>query len=359
MNKKIIFTAGGTGGHLFPAINLMQYFSNKGYEVLLVTDIRGEKFLKKQNESRFNTIKIISPTGKNFIKKIFSITTIIISILKCLIIIKKEKPSLIFGLGGYVSFPISYASKFLNIPLIIYENNFIIGRANKKLLSISKKLLLSDKIPINLPSKYEKKTYKVGNILSEEILNSSINKKNHPKILTILVLGGSQGAKIFGEVIPPTIKKLKEKGFEIQINQQCTAEQKDLLIKFYNENNIKNNVFDFSNNILDLLLSSNLAISRCGASTTAELVQTLTPFIAIPYPHSTDNHQYLNAKHYEEKGCCWLLKESNFNSDKLHNLILEILNDKNKLEKTQQNMKKNDNKSVYTKVEKVLEEFIK
>ena len=112
---------------------------------------------------------------------------------------------------------------------------------------------------------------------------------------------------------------IKETGHEIEINQQCILNQKNLITNFYQENNIKNYVFDFDKNILKLLLSSNLAITRCGASTTAELAHTLTPFIAVPLPNSIDNHQYLNAKYYEKKGCCWILAQDNFNNENLFN----------------------------------------
>ena len=122
--------------------------------------------------------------------------------------------------------------------------------------------------------------------------------------------------------------------------------------------NKKNNIFDFTDKILDLISSSDLAISRCGASTAAELVHTLTPFIAIPYPHSMDNHQYLNAKHYESKDCCWVVEQDNLITTKLFNLIIEIINDKKKLENVRESMKKNFSKNVYIKVENALKEFI-
>ena len=141
MIKKIIFSSGGTGGHIFPAINLMKYFSNKGYEVILVTDSRGNNFLKDYSKYRSCIIKTDTPINKSFFRKILTFSTIFFSIIRSILILKKEKPDLIFGFGGYVSFPISIASKFFNIPLVIYENNLVLGRTNKSLLPFSKKLL--------------------------------------------------------------------------------------------------------------------------------------------------------------------------------------------------------------------------
>ena len=109
---------------------------------------------------------------------------------------------------------------------------------------------------------------------------------------------------------------------------------------------------------MKLLLSSNIAITRCGASTTAELAHTFTPFIAVPLPDSIDNHQYLNAKYYENKGCCWLLEQSNFNTENLFNLIIDTIKNKNKLENIRENMKKNCKSHVYEEIEEKIKEYI-
>ena len=235
----------------------------------------------------------------------------------------------------------------------------VLGRANKHLSSFSKKILLAKKITKSFPEKYKSKTYEVGSILSKNIINSSSVKKINDKgKLSILVLGGSQGAEIFGTVIPTVVKMIKDEGYEIEINQQCITDQKNSVINFYKKNNIKNYVFEFDKDISKFILSSNLAIARCGASTTAELVHTLTPFIAVPLANSIDNHQYLNAKYYENKGCCWLLEQNNFNTENLFSLVIETIKNKNKLENICENMKKNYNKNVYNNIENEIKEFI-
>ena len=359
MNKKIIFSGGGTGGHIFPAINLMKHFFDKEYKVILVTDNRGNNFIKNYSEFKSYILRTGTPTNKNLFKKFFSYFLIFYSIVRSILILKKERPNLIFGFGGYVSFPISFVSRFFNLPLVIYENNMVLGRTNKYLSSFSKKILLAKKITKNFPEKYKSKTYEVGSILNKNIINSSSFKgKNDKRKFSILVLGGSQGAEIFGRVIPTVVKMIKDAGYEIEINQQCTIGQKNSLIDFYKKNNIKNYVFEFDKNILKLILPSNIAITRCGASTTAELVHTFTPFIAVPLPNSIDNHQYLNAKYYENKGCCWLLEQNDFNTKNLFNLIMETMKNENKLENIRKNMKKNYNKNVYSNIENAIKEFI-
>lgn len=359
MNKKIIFSSGGTGGHIFPAINLMDHLSEKGYETVLVTDKRGSKFLNNHSKFRSYVINTDTPINKSFVKKVLSLFTIFFSIIKSSLILKKEKPNLVIGFGGYVSFPISFSSRFYNIPLVIYENNLTIGKANKKLLPYCKKILIGTKISETFPKIYKNKVCNVGVILRKEIINYSyVKKSNNDKILSILVLGGSQGAEIFGKIVPGTVKMLKDNGYEIEINQQCIESQKKEIVDFYNKHNIKNNIFSFSDNILKLISLTDFAISRCGASTTAELAYTLTPFIAVPFPNSVDNHQSHNAKYYEEKGYCWVLEQYKFNSMNLFNLIKEVISDKKKLENVRQKMKKNDSKDVYSKIENAIKEFI-
>jgi UDP-N-acetylglucosamine--N-acetylmuramyl-(pentapeptide) pyrophosphoryl-undecaprenol N-acetylglucosamine transferase len=359
MTKKIIFSGGGTGGHIFPAINLMKHFFERKYKVLLVTDNRGDNFIKNNSEFKSYILRTGTPTNRSLIKKIFSYFLIFYSIIRSIIILKKEKPDLIFGLGGYVSFPISFASRFFNLPLIIYENNMVLGRANKYLSFFSKKILLANKITKNFPEKYREKTHEVGSILSKNIINcSKFKSDDNEKKFSILVLGGSQGAEIFGRVIPEVIKMVKDKGYEIEISQQCLIDQKNSIINFYKKNNIKNYVFEFDQNILKFALSSNLAITRCGSSTMSELIHTSTPFIAVPLLNSVDNHQLLNAKHYENKGCCWILEQNNFNTENLFNLIIETIENKNKLMNIRENMEKIRNKNVYQNIENKIKEYI-
>ena len=267
-------------------------------------------------------------------------------------ILKKEKADLIFGFGGYVSFPICFIAKFFNLPLVLYENNVILGRANKYLLPFSKKILVSKEKIKNFPKKYLNKFYQVGSILSKNIINHTFHQNVFDnKIFSILVLGGSQGAEIFGNVIPEVIKMIKEQGHEIEINQQCTEHQKNYLIDFYRKHNIKNNIFEFKKDIINLISKTNLAITRSGASATSELSYTQTPFIAVPLPHAIDNHQFLNAKYYEEKGCCWLLEQNNFTPENLFNLIMKIIKNRKKLEDVRENMKKDYSKNVYVNIE--------
>ena len=358
MNKKIIFSSGGTGGHVFPTIGIANYFSKIGYDVLFVTDKRGYNFLKnfKLKTHILNTDTL---TNKNLFKKIYSSLKIFIAILKSLFLLKKEKPNLVFGIGGYASFPICLAAKILNIPLVIYENNLVLGRANRILLPFAKKLLISNKKINDKIEKYKNKISVVGNLLREEILkNDNFIEKNDKNFFYILILGGSQGARIFGDVISETITKLNNLGYKIVIYQQCNKDQINNLKKIYDKANIQNEVFNFKENIFNLILKSDIGISRCGASTLSEFIYTKTPFIGIPYPHAIDHHQYYNVKYYEDLGYCWSLEQKNFTSKNLFDLLIKILKNKEILNKMSENMNKDDSKYTYNKIAEIIKELI-
>ena len=358
MNKKIIFSSGGTGGHVFPSIAIMNYFSKIGYDVLFVTDERGYNFLKNF-ELKTHILNTETLANKNLFKKIYSFLKIFVAILKSIFILKKEKPNLVFGIGGYASFPICLAAKILNIPLVIYENNLVLGRTNKILLPFATKLLVSTN-KINEKLKEPKnKISVVGNLLREEIIkNKNFTKQTDEKNFSILVLGGSQGARVFGEIIPETIKKLNNLGYKIIIYQQCNEDQINNLKNIYNELNIQNEVFKFKENILNLISKSDIGISRCGASTLSEFIYTKTPFIGVPYPYAIDNHQYYNVKYYEDQGYCWTLEQENFTSKNLFDLLVKILKNKEILNKMSENMNKNDSKYTHNKIAEIIKELV-
>ena len=343
MRKKILFTAGGTGGHILPTVSLVNFFE-KNYDIVLVSDSRAKKYFKLNKKIKIYTISTDTPYKKNIIQILRAYFKIFISLFESIFIFIKEKPNLVFGLGGYVSFPISFISKIFSCPLVLYENNASIGRANLKLLFVAKKIFVGNDNILNCPNRYLSKIKHTGNVLREEIYRFDNKKTNGMgEKISILVTGGSQGAEIFGQVIPEVIKVLNKKGILKNIHQQCTKNQKIILENFYNENKINNSVFEFDSNIFEKIISSDLVITRSGASTLGELVHLNKPFIAIPFSHAMDNHQMENARYYFERGFCWMIEQQNFNKETLLNLINKIYNSREdyllKVKKMKENKK--------------------
>lgn len=356
MKKKIIFCGGGTGGHIFPAVSLCNFFSKKNYETIIVTDKRGMNYFKKD----FLSYKIMHffPNKSGILNKIFFYLNLLKVFINSFFYLIKIKPNIVFGLGGYVAFPICLAAKLLKIKIVLYEPNIVIGRVNNFFSSSCTKLFTNSTTVINLPIKQSIKCIKIGNILREEILKYNLEKKDYsnPK-KTIIILGGSQGAKVFGEVVPEVILELI-KNYRIQIIQQSIPEQVEKIREIYNNYKIENHVFSFYQNIYDLISKADFAITRCGSSTLSELEFLGIPFIAIPYPFAKDNHQYQNAVYYEKRGCCWVLDQKNFTHSRLKQLLTNILENNADLSKKRKNMLKNDTKNSLIKIEKEIKKLI-
>ena len=360
MNEKIkaLIAIGGTGGHVFPGYNLANHLVERNYSVELISDNRGYKYLEKI--SNFKTF--IMPSSplvrKNFFSVILSLTLIFYSVFRSLILLFFNRPKIIFGMGGYASFPICIAAYILRIKFVTYENNLIIGKANKYLLPFCEKMFVSRKELEGIPIKYENKVVEIGNIIKKEIIEFS--KKNFKdadkKKITILVLGGSQAAQVFAKILPSIFKKCSSLGIPLKIYQHCLPSQNNDLRLFYEKNNIEFETFNFSNNLIHYFSKVNFAITRSGSSILAELCNSNIPFVSIPLPSSADNHQLKNAMFYQKKNFAYLIEEKDLN-DKLLYLIKEIYEDNSKLENLKKNLNQYSDENVYTNINEQLKKI--
>jgi len=214
----------------------------------------------------------------------------------------------------------------------------VLGRANKLFLNFSEKLLSYSKNLINLPKRMEQKQIIIRPLIRKKYYKKFDNEKKD-SLFTIMIFGGSQGASIFDTLINEILVKISKK-CSIKIIHQTSEQNTHSLKKFYEENNIENKVFTFDQNLNELLNQSDLCITRAGASSLAELSLINIPFIAIPLPSSKDNHQYENAKYYNDKDCCWIIEQKDFNKREFEELLIKVsvkkdeyLTKKNNLEK--------------------------
>ena len=357
--KKILIATGGTGGHVFPAYSLANYLENKDYKIKLTSDKRGLSYLK--DYKRFNLISISSsPLLKNNIFNFLSsITAIIFSTIKSFFLLLIQRPVIVFGMGGYSSFPVCIAASILRIKFVIYENNLILGKANKYLLPFANKIFVAYKDLEGVSERHKKKVIEIGNIVREQIINSTtynLNFKNFDSI-KILILGGSQAARVFADELPEIFVKLKKSKFSIKIYQQCQENQNDNLSNFYKKNSIDYELFNFKENIIDYYLKANLVITRSGASALGELINIKIPFISIPLPSSADNHQYKNAEYYKKKGYGYLLEEKDI-KNKLYNLINSIFINKSLIKNILSNQSQYSDKNIYNNLNNKLEKII-
>ena len=334
MTKRILISTGGSGGHVIPATIMYEHLKNQ-FQVSMSTDNRGIKFLD-ENEYNFEIFNVIQISKNIFLLPIYFFTIIYI-IIKSIFFLKKRKIDILISTGGYMSLPLCLASKILNIKLFLFEPNMVLGRSNKIFIRYCEKIFCySDKIK-NFPSKHINKINIIPALLRKKFYEVE-KAKSINKYINLLVIGGSQGAKIFDTLIKNSITKLSKK-YDLKIYQQTNLINFESLEKFYNENNIHYELFDFNGDVSNLMSKANICFTRAGASTLAELVFLNLPFVAIPLPTSKDNHQFENASFYEKKGCNWILNQNEINNETIINKLVNIIDNKEEYLIKKMNMK--------------------
>ena len=334
MKKKILISTGGSGGHVIPATIFYEHLKDN-FDVHISSDQRGAQFLnmKHYKVEIINTPKL----SKNLFLLSLQIFLIMYLIVKSFFFLKTKKIDMLLSTGGYMSLPLCVASKILNIKIFLFEPNMVLGRANKLFLNFCEKIFCySDKLK-NFPNKLINKIVLIKTLLRKEFYLVK-RSKDIDKEINLLIIGGSQGAKLFETAINDSIIKLSKK-YKLKIFQQTNVKNYKNLKTFYLKNNIENELFDFNENISDYMSRSNICITRAGASILAELTFLNVAYIAIPLPHAKDNHQFENATFYELNGCNWILNQNELNESNLIKKLINIIENKDEYLDKKRNMK--------------------
>ena len=334
MTRRILISTGGSGGHVVPATILYEQLKDQ-FNISMTTDYRGMKFL---NKNKYNLeIFNVPPISKNIFLLPFQFFLIIYLILKSIFFLRKRKIDTLISTGGYMSLPLCLASKILNIRLFLFEPNMVLGRSNKFFIKSCKNIFCySDKIK-NFPNRYISKISVIPALLRKKFYD--VKKADGiDKDINLLIIGGSQGAKIFDTLLKTSIIELSKR-YNLKIYQQTNLTNFENLKKFYKDNNIDYELFDFNEDISNFMCKANICLTRAGASTLAELVFLNLPNIAIPLPASKDNHQFENAFFYNKVGCNWILNQNEINDDTIVNKLVNIINNKEEYTVKKINMK--------------------
>ena len=334
MQKKILISTGGSGGHVVPATILYEHLKDQ-FDVLMTSDKRGVRFLKVDdyNLGIFN----VNPMSKNFFLIPFQFFLILSLIIKSLYFLKKNKIDILISTGGYMSLPLCLSSKLLNIKLFLFEPNIVLGRSNKFFINYCQKIFCySDNIK-NFPDKFKNKIITIPPLLRKKFYDLSKIKKINGEV-NLLIIGGSQGARILDTLVQNSIIKLSKK-YKFKVYQQSVVSNFANLKKVYQDNNIECELFDYSEDVSSFMQKSNICITRAGASTLAELVFLNLPHVAIPLPTAKDNHQLENANFYNEIGCNWILNQNITDEASIVNILTNIIENKKEYLEKQNNMK--------------------
>ena len=303
--------AGGTGGHLFPAEALAQELLDRGHKVVIATDKRGDHFKSLTGDV---TVKVISAATfqGGVLGRIKSGLRIAVGIAQSLALLLKHRPVAVVGFGGYPSFPPMLAAQMIRTPTILHEQNSVLGKANKVLAVLSRKLALSFPGTRSV-ERYEKKAVVTGNPVRKSIIALQAETYAAPKpggSFRVFITGGSQGAKSFGTIVPDAVRLLPDDFKKrLHIVQQCQEAQVETLAAAYKDMGVTAEVKAFFNDIPDQMKNAQLFVGRAGATTVAEIGVAGLPALFVPDPRHSDLQQKFNAQCLTDRGAGWIMMQ--------------------------------------------------
>ena len=337
MSQKTFFlVAGGTGGHLFPALSLGYELMQRGHDVRILTDKRSGHYRKN---IQFHTYVLASstPFAGHWIKRLLSPFVLLWGVIQSLVLIIRDKPSMIVGFGGYTSLCPLIIGRLLNKSIAIHEQNAILGRANRLLAFLGAKIAVSYEMTHHIPDKFIHDLVVTGNPVRMSILDVAdkpYQSITDTGVFTILVFGGSQGASIFSQTLPQAIALLsQEKRQYLHIIQQCRKADIKETFHAYSHLDVCVELREFFEDMPEKMATSQLIISRSGASTISELSVIGRPAILVPLASSLDQDQALNALQLTDKKAAWLIDQHDFTSEKIYDFLNYLMDRPEILEK--------------------------
>lgn len=329
--RTYVLSGGGTGGHLFPALSLADEIEKDGHSALLATDSRGVAFFK-HHDRRPSFVCTIVRNHWLFGRLVYPFS-LGFQILKSFFWLRKTRPTVVVGFGGYPSFPCVFAAQCLGIPTVLHEGNAFLGKANRWLLKKAQKVALS--FPPAEGTEIDGRFHVTGNPVRKgvcDLINDIYSPPTADERFNILVVGGSQGAKIFSTLLPETIHKLpKEIQKRLVITQQCRPPQMEDTELAYKGTRCKIHLKTFLSPIENYYKDAHLVIGRSGASTVAEVAIAGKPMLFVPFHGSAEGDQAQNAAHLMAANAAWVKRETSITSDKLAQFLMTHLENSDEL----------------------------
>jgi UDP-N-acetylglucosamine--N-acetylmuramyl-(pentapeptide) pyrophosphoryl-undecaprenol N-acetylglucosamine transferase len=327
----IMLAAGGTGGHMFPAEALARALLARGRSVTLVTDRRGHAFGDSLAEVPVHRIRAASP-GAGLIGKLKAAVEMALGLLEARALLRRLRPAAVVGFGGYPSVPTVYAAIQARVPSLLHEQNAVLGRANRMLIAGAKRLAVAFTGVTRVSEADRAKIIRTGNPVRPAIAarrDAAYQAPEGEAPVRLLVMGGSQGARVFSDIVPQALALLPAPlRAQIHLSQQCRPEDLEAARAALSGLGLGGLTLEsFFRDVPDRLAACHLAITRAGASTIAELTCVGRPAILVPYPHATDDHQTANARQLAEAGAAWLVPQPDFTAQALADRLSALLND--------------------------------
>ena len=314
-NKRpVMIMAGGTGGHVYPALAVADELKQRGIPVIWMGTKKGiEARLVPEAGIEVDWLGMSGLRGKGVFTLIFAPLKIIMACYQAFKILHKRKPVVVLGMGGFVSAPGGLMAWLTRIPLLVHEQNAVPGMSNRLLSKLANKVMQA------FPDSFKTDAVQVGNPVRREISdlpNPVERNSGRTGALRVLVFGGSLGAARLNEIVPEACAKVLENK-ELIIKHQAGPGNFEQTRENYAQLKIKAEVLEYIDNMPDMYAWADLVICRAGAMTVAELAAAGVASILVPYPFAVDDHQTFNAKYLSDKGAAVLIQQKDLNLEKL------------------------------------------
>ena len=326
----MLLVAGGTGGHVYPALALALEMRHRGLRIAWLGTNNGLEVKVASDEGiPFYGLPVIGLRGKSFIKKIISSFMILVSLFQAIYLIRRLNPSCVLGMGGYASVPGAIAAWLLRKPLLIQEQNAVAGTANRFLAPFASVVIsgFSDAF------KKVENVKVLGNPVREEFLKLSESKPFcyvPNRKLRVLIVGGSLGAKKLNEIVVSMVNEIDIAVFDkkLEVWHQCGLDHADAVLDSYQDIDGKNiRVSPYINHMAEAYAWADLVLSRAGALTISELAIMGRPALLVPLPKAIDDHQSKNGAVLAECGAARVLNQNELSNLKLKNLLFDLMDE--------------------------------
>ena len=297
---KIVLAATGTGGHIMPALNVAIYLKNEdsSHNIHWVSTPQGmENAIVKSHNISTHCVAFSGVRKKGLLRWFGLPFSLLKAIHQARKILRSLKPDIVLVMGGYLAVPVAVASRLQNIPLVVHEQNVIVGLANKIVSLFATKVCYA--FEGSFPSQSKDRFIHTGNPVAAELYLKKQNKTTAKtkKCFHILVLGGSLGAQSINTILPKALAELQKKiPHSLTITHQCGQNNLQQTQRQYQQTSLQHNVIAFSPSLFECYQQADLIVARAGAMSVAEISLVGCPALFIPYPFAVDDHQYHNAQ---------------------------------------------------------------
>jgi UDP-N-acetylglucosamine--N-acetylmuramyl-(pentapeptide) pyrophosphoryl-undecaprenol N-acetylglucosamine transferase len=325
-----VLMAGGTGGHLFPAMALAQELRRRGHTIHLMTDHRVSSYGENFPARETHIVPSATPSGANPLQFAGAAFKILWGVIVAGSKLRGIKADAVIGFGGYPVFPPFLAARLLGIPGVLHEQNAVMGRANRALARYASKIALSFLRTLKAEA-FAAKSVLTGNPVRDRV--RAVADTPYPELtsdgpLRVVVTGGSQGARVFADLIPPAIAALPEPTrHRLRLVQQCRPEDLDRVTEAYRSAKVNVELQSFFTDLPERMAQSHLVIARSGASTIAELTVLGRPAILVPLPGALDADQKNNALLMQDADAGWIMEQATLSPPSLATRLSSLFGD--------------------------------